>query len=306
MTARQLAFLGAAAGAIATAAPASAQPEMPYEYSHLPPPGEVIYRQDAVVQPLPGEAQQTALPEAETYDHELEYDEPEYDEPYADEYEYREPEPEPAYAYDDAPLQPPGEYYDAPPPHARHFDREAWLDDCRARYRGAHGGDGAATGGIIGAVAGGVIGNRVADGDRLAGTLIGAGVGGLAGLAVGSAVDSANERDRVDDYCEAWLDRHSGAPAYAHPQMPAYPPHAPSPNGYGYPATAYGYGYPGCGCGYAMTYVPVVVQIPQRAVVREYVTEEWVEVERPAPPKRRKIHRPAPRADKRIKYSKGR
>ena len=119
MTARQLAFLGAAAGVIATAAPASAQPEMPYEYSHLPPPGEVIYRQDAVVQPLPGEARQTALPEAETYEHELEYDEPEYDEPYADEYEYREPEPEPAYAYDDAPLQPPGEYYDAPPPHAR-------------------------------------------------------------------------------------------------------------------------------------------------------------------------------------------
>ena len=127
---------------------------------------------------------------------------------------------------------------------------------------------------------------------------------------MGSAVDSANARDRADDYCEAWLDRYLAGDRYAYPPAPAYPYPAYAPPyayGYGYPAAPpHGYGYPGCGCGYAMTYVPVTVAIPQRAVVREYVTEEWVEVERPAPPKRRKIHRPAPKADKRIKYSKGR
>lgn len=303
MTARPFAFLGAAAGAIAAAAPAAAEPEIPYEYAQLPQPGEVIYRQDPVVQPLPpSKVRRPPLPaeapveyDQQPAEHDaIEYHyEHEYDEPYVDEYAHRVP-PE----YDDVPIQPPTDYYDAPP-HAARFDREAWLDDCRARYRGAHSGDGAATGGVIGAVAGGVIGNRIADGERLAGTLIGAGVGGLAGLAVGSAVDSANARERADEYCYAWLERYSAAAE--HPYLPAYAP----AYAHGYPAAPYGYGYPGCGCGYAMTYVPVVVQVPQRAVVREYVTEEWVDVERPAPT-HRKIRKRVHKADKRVKYTKER
>lgn len=76
------------------------------------------------------------------------------------------------------------------------------------------------------------------------------------------------------------------APGYAHP-MP----------GYGYPASYPGYGY--AQGGYMM--VPVLVAIPQRQVVRETVTEEWVD----APVRARTISRtpprPAPRGDKRIK-----
>jgi hypothetical protein len=48
-----------------------------------------------------------------------------------------------------------------------------------------------------------------------------------------------------------------------------------------------------------------MIAIPQRQVVRETVTEEWVDL----PVRRRSIarpRRPAPRADKRIKLIKGR
>ena len=62
------------------------------------------------------------------------------------------------------------------------------------------------------------------------------------------------------------------------------------------------YGYP------AVAYVPVLVQIPQRAVVREYVTEEWVDVPAKAQPvaQTKIIRQPAPRPDKRIKRVRGR
>ena len=75
---------------------------------------------------------------------------------------------------------------------------------------------------------------------------------------------------------------------------PAYPGY-----GYGYPGSAYGYGY----SGYAL--VPVLVAVPQRQVVRETVTEEWVD----EPVRSRSVprhHHAAPRADKRIKLIKGR
>lgn len=170
----------------------------------------------------------------------------------------------------------------------QHFDREAWLADCRERIRGVDRKDrGGVIGGLLGAVAGGVIGNRAWGSERLAGTLLGAGVGGLAGIAIGAAVGAAGERRREDE-CAWHLDRHMAS----FPQGPAY----------GYPS--YGYGYP------AIAYVPVLVQVPQRAIVREYVTEEWVDgparsetitettvVRQPAS---------APRADKRIKLIKGR
>ena len=306
MSARHATLLGAATVALASATPALAQPEMPYEYAYPQPPGEVIFREDPVVQPVPA----PPPPPEEVYEPRYEPIETVRTEEYDYEYERRR-DADPHYA--DAPLQPPSDYRDGPPPHLRNFDRRAWMDDCRARYGGAArgSGDGAVAGGAIGAVAGGVIGNRVADGDRLAGTLIGAGVGGLAGAAVGSAVDSANERDRVDDYCEALLARHQGGYDHAkgygeYPYGHDYPNQPPYLPAYPAPQIGYGYGYPGaCGCG--VTYMPVMIAIPQRAVVREYVTEEWVETRKaahPAPTKRRAIL--APRSDKRIKYSKGR
>lgn len=153
-------------------------------------------------------------------------------------------------------------YYPAPPQgHVaapQHFDREAWLDECRADL-GDGKRKGGLFGGVLGAIAGGVIGNRVDDdGNRLAGTLIGAGVGGIAGAVIGQAIGGASDR-RERDECERYLDGY----------------------GYGYPAQGYGqgygYGYPAYGQAYTYTYVPTWVEVPQRAVVREYVTEEWVD-----------------------------
>lgn len=299
MTARHLTLLGAAVGAIGAASPVMAQPEMPYEYAYPLPPGEVVYEQAPVVQPLPAPVQ-PAPPPVEVY-HEPEYPaDPEYDE-YADHYEYERDGP----VYHEAPPQPPAAYYPAPSAPPPHFDAEAWLADCRARYRAGEGREeGGVAGGLLGAAAGGLIGNRVADGERLAGTLIGAGVGGLAGLAIGTAIGAAVDRDRAEDYCEAMLERYPHG--YAHAPASAYPP--PAPHGYGY-----GYGYPGyygqgCACTPAVTYMPVLMAVPQRAVVREYVTEEWIEAEpraeRPVSTKRRVIRAPAP--DKRIKYTKTR
>jgi len=93
----------------------------------------------------------------------------------------------------------------------------------------------------------------------------------VAGVAIGSAI-GATSRDRRDDRaadeCELYLEDY-----YA---------------GYGR-QPGYGYGY-----SHQMTYVPVLVVVPQRAVVRETVIEEWVDAPAPA---RRTIHRhsaPAP------------
>jgi hypothetical protein len=292
MTVRRLIPLGAASCAAAIAMPALAQdaPEMTYEertyeYATPAPEGEIVYERAEVVQPV-------APPHVDHYQSDA-HDRVQHG----------------ANAHDDVPMQP--EWHEAPPPHAmphsmphhayparaaplppQAFDREGWLADCRAQY-----GDersrrsGRQGGGILGAAVGGVIGNRVADGDRLAGTLIGAGVGGLAGLAIGSAIGAANDRDRAADECELYLDRYM-AGGHA-----GYPGHVWPGYGYGY---HHAYAYP------AVAYVPVLVMVPQRAVVRETVTEEWTD----AAPKRRRVHHepapaPAPNTVKRTKLIKG-
>ena len=90
------------------------------------------------------------------------------------------------------------------------FDRNAWLDECRARldtYE-TDSDRGEIIGALIGAGVGGIIGNRVAgSGNRTAGTLIGAGAGALAGMAAGDAIEDRN-RARTDSYgqCKAYLD----------------------------------------------------------------------------------------------------
>ena len=102
--------------------------------------------------------------------------------------------------------------------------------------------------------------------------------------AIGTAIGAAGERRREDE-CALYLDRYTA-------------------EGYGYPG--YGYGYPGYGYGYGgYALVPVLVAVPQRQVVRETVTEEWVDVpvrSRSIPPRRHPA--PAPRQTKPTKYIK--
>jgi hypothetical protein len=110
-------------------------------------------------------------------------------------------------------------------------------------------------------------------------------------------------RERADRdaraHCEAMFAHHHRRRAMPYPG--AYP--GPLPHPAPYPAPyAYGYAAP---YGYPLMWVPVLVQVPQRAVVHEYVTEEWVD-EAPAPAKRRIIHRAAPRPGKYTKYVKER
>lgn len=266
MTARHLLAFGSVTVAALAAAPALANPDMNYEervyeYAQPAPPQatDVIFRQDPVVQPLPAPRPAYAAP-APGADYEYEYD-----------YEYEtEAAPGPAHhpaAHHQAPYHPHAMHGAAHPaqptswsgpPLPPEFDRKAWIDECRDRIDGK---DSSKKGGIIGAllgaIAGGVVGNRVWDSERLAGSLIGAGTGGLVGLAIGSAIGGSGKRsDR--EICEAYLDRYFAGYGYGN-------------HGYGYPGYGYGYGY-----GYTM--MPVMIAVPQRAVVREYVTEEWVDV----------------------------
>jgi len=294
-TRRSLA-LSAAAVALA-AVPAAAHPDGQYDYAHPAPDGPVVFDSDPVVQPLPHDAPMAA---DEVYEREL--------------VEERYPEPHaalPLLGYPHAGYpQGPGAYGAAYPHHAgagpmmpARFDRESWLDQCNDRIRGVKRKDRAGViGGLLGAVAGGVIGNRAWGSERLAGTLLGGGVGALAGLAIGSAVGAAGERRREDD-CAWHLDRYMadyGGPGYGQ-QGYGQPGYSYGYPGYGQGHSGYGYGYGG----YMM--VPVLVAVPQRQVVRETVTEEWVDVpvrERTVA-RTRTIHRPAPAPDKRIKYIKG-
>lgn len=263
--------LAAAIGALASAATAAAQPSEPYEYAEQADEATVIYRDDPVIQPVPA-----PLP-------------PPVSAPVL------APPPLPPIAHPPVHHAVPGYPVHAPPPppmaHARvpPFDREAWLRHCRERIRGLRPADRASViGGLLGAGVGGVIGNRAFDSERLGGTLLGAGIGGLAGLAIGAAIGAASERRREDE-CAWHLDRYmaGGHPGQGH----GYPGHYP-----GYYA-GYHYGYP------AIAYVPVLVAVPQRAVVRETVTEEWSDV----PVRRRSIIRerapaaPPPSGDKRTK-----
>ena len=277
-------------GALVMATPALAQnygdPEMTYEergYEYAQPApapqpqtAPITYRQEAVVQPLPPRqtyAQPTryvkdrVAPKAGA-DYEVEY---EYETAkrvtHAPRY-HTTPQIGAAPVTHHKPVHAMphhGVTYPAPHHQQPAFDQEAWLDECVNRVTGGRhgrrGGNGGVVGGLVGAAAGGLIGNRVAGrGDRLAGTLIGAGVGGLAGLAVGSAADRSSKRKSGDAYayCEDWLARYSGGGHY----------------GYGYQHHGYAYQY-----AQPMMLVPVWIQVPQRAVTREYVTTETVDVE---------------------------
>ena len=83
--------------------------------------------------------------------------------------------------------------------------RDAWLDECRARYR-----DSNVEGALIGGALGGLAGNRIAGrGNRTVGTIAGAAVGAIAG----AAIDSAEGRRGYDE-CEAYLDRYMAADRY--------------------------------------------------------------------------------------------
>lgn len=320
MTVRQLVSMSVAASAIVAASPVVAQPEMTYEerayeYARTVPTApeaqQIIYRQQPVIQPLPAVRNEAAAGAD-----------------YAVQDDYRTPQPEyrvereivtrtapqqVVYAQNGAqPVIYPHHSGQQPviyqghnvPHHAvqyphlgqvqphQNFDRDAWLDECRDRVGGGQrrNGNGNVIGGLVGAAAGGLIGNRIAGrGDRLGGTLIGAGVGGLAGLAIGSAIDNGNHasRDDVSDYCEQYLAYYS--------------------NGYGQQGHYYGH--------QQMMLVPVLIQVPQRAVTREIVTYETVEEHvttyehvpaqrhvAPRPTKRIKL---APQPTKRVRYIKG-
>ncbi|WP_245228726.1 glycine zipper 2TM domain-containing protein [Pontixanthobacter sp. CEM42] len=316
MTTRLFISTGAALGALIIATPALAQngdPEMTYEergYEYaqpappaVPQPAPITYRQEAVVQPLPA---RTNYKQPVRYVKEQRYVKDHAGADYDVEYDYETaPHPAPAPQYHPprhaVPSYAPHQASAYPPHHQQpQFDRAAWMDECVSRVSGRHGrrdSNGKVIGGLVGAAAGGLIGNRVAGrGDRLAGTLIGAGVGGLAGLAVGSAVDGKNSRKNGDAYayCEDWLARYSGGH-----------------HGYGY--QHYGYAYHAR----PMMLVPVWVQVPQRAVTKEYVTYEYYEEEivtyEKVPARKRVIKAsPAPKPVKRyvkqpkpVKYSKG-
>ena len=164
-------------------------------------------------------------------------------------------------------------------------ERAQWLNDCQylmadggGYYEDDRGGNGGLLGGLLGAVVGGVAGNRIADGDRLLGTVVGAGVGGIAGAAIGSVLDGDGDGELSRNeiwaarYCEAYLRRHELG------------------------GGEFGYGQ-------QIMVVPVATRTRSRHRQEcrscrevEVVTEEWVEVERPAPrPRPRPAARPAPR-----------
>lgn len=307
MTARRLFSLGLLGCTAAVAAPALAQPEMTqdepgvYEYARpAPPHAPVIYEHQPVIQPLPAPVVTRpvvqAVPQAYQDEQAYEVEEVCVCDP-AEQSRQTVVYPPQALPYPHQAVASPG--YPMPPampvqPQPS-YDREAWLDQCRAQYgdnRGRR--DGAIGGGLLGAAVGGLIGNRVADGNRLTGTLLGAGVGGVAGAVAGSAIGNSSDQRRAADECEIYLNRYLAA-AQSQQGYYGYPAYA---YGYGYPANGYGYGYPAYGYGQTMqmSYVPVLIQVPQRAVVRETVTEEWVEVPlQYAPAATRKVQRrPAP------------
>lgn len=185
-----------------------------------------------------------------------------------------------------------GAYYDDDRYEDTYYNgdaRDAWLDDCRRRYR-----DSNVEGAIIGGVLGGFAGNRIAGrGNRTVGTVAGAAIGAIAGAAIDDA-----ERGRADE-CEAYLDSYMarGAGSY----------------GYGYPAQ-YGYGQQAaCACDRyttAIRMVPVTTYRFGRVEAREEEIEEIIEetviVEDVRYETIREPAAPAPRREpsKRIRYRK--
>ncbi len=243
MSARIFLTTSIAAGAMLAATSVNAQTVQPGA-------GPVVYQDAPMVQPLP----ERMAPMTAGTDYETEY---RRRQPV-----YAAPQNVPTAQHHQAPYPggpvgiPIGQHAAVPPQYGvaypvqvpPQFDRAAWLAECRAQYGDKRGQKGGILGSLLGAIAGGVIGNRVYDSERLAGSLIGAGVGGLAGLAIGTAIGSSKNR-RARDECEGTLNQYLAG-------------------GYG----NYGGGY------YQQQYtlVPVTVAIPQRAVIREYVTYETV------------------------------
>lgn len=288
MLARHLVLtLSAAVGALAVAAPAAAQ-DTPYPHD-----ADVAYSAEPMVQPLPGAPlPPPPAPPVELIEREVTTIAP------------PPPPPVSPMAHHGGPMMHHGgPMMHHPGPMMAHrgpaFDRAGWIANCRERIRGVGSDERASViAGLLGAAVGGVVGNRAWDSERLAGTLIGAGVGGIAGLAIGAAIDAAGKRKRGDE-CALYLDAYMAGPAYGAPGY-AW--------GYGYPAGGYGYNY---GYGYTYAMMPVMVAVPQRAIVHETVTEETYDV----PVRSRTITRvrtrhvqhaaPAPRADKRVKLIKG-
>ena len=190
-----------------------------------------------------------------------------------------------------------------PLPSQMSFDRSGWLENCEDELR-ARKERGAVGGGLLGAIAGGIIGNRVADSERLGGTLLGAGLGGIAGAAIGSAIGSAVRGNPYLSECKAYLEnwerggyRQGG---YGHA---------------GYGQAGY-YGHQGYAYGY--TYMPALAYITthqlERPVVREIVTEEWVDVpvehyEYETVVEHKPVHRPVQyikqKPVRQVKYRKG-
>lgn len=165
------------------------------------------------------------------------------------------------------------------------YTPEQWLEECYARTGGKRRGErGQGVGGLLGAVAGGIAGNRIAGrGERLAGSLIGAGVGGLAGAVVGGLIGRSGKRGGYD--CDAALERHMALVQNGQYQ-PVHHTAArtiPAPQYYA-PVQVQSYAQP-------VMYVEQQVAVRQRAVVREYVTEEYVEAPQPVPTKRVRVKR---------------
>ena len=89
-------------------------------------------------------------------------------------------------------------------------------------------------------------------------------LGGLARAGIVSAIDGDQRRERLDD-CEIYLERTTGS--YPRQPGPYYSTSVQPARGAAFYGTY----------GQQMVLVPVMVPIPQRAIVREYVTEEIID-----------------------------
>lgn len=179
-------------------------------------------------------------------------------------------------------------HHDAPRPSWKHDHhsagmidpqaRKAWLEECRRRISSRDRGLGGA---VIGGMIGGVAGNRIAGhGDRTVGTIAGAAVGAAAGM----TIDKGEDRSRLRDECEGYLDDYYAY--YSH----ASAFHAQAYRGYAYPHH-YGYAAHCCQPQPAMM-APVTRQRAQEPECTETVEYEYEDVPaapRPAPQKRVKI-----------------
>ena len=285
-TSRQIILLALTSSAVIAAGPALAHPDAP----------EITYEERAVVQSLPSAPQAgpalISQPPVQEVEHEIERHEMHH--PHHGDHALA-PMDAPADHRMTAGAMYPGHAVGAPiyfpqagypagaMPYPAEYQqnqlgRDEWLQECRARYDGQNGRGkkrGRTIGGLLGAAAGGLIGNRVAGrGKRLGGTLIGTGLGGLAGAVAGSAIGESSDRRDTLDECEAYLAQYEGQYNTQWQHM------------------NYGYG--------PVMLVPIMVPVEQRAVVREYVTEEWVEEEVKVKVPGKKITRPAPKPVKAV------